>query len=82
MVQLVVPIPGGESFALDFAEVEPAMRYRRANTHPQTINEDYDRMNRYKPEQNKTTEVKQVLDGVHRDTRPGADVDVAVVQFV
>jgi hypothetical protein len=78
----VVPVPGGESFALDFEEVEPTMRYRRANTHPQTIDKDHDRMNRHEPEQNKATEVKQVLDGVHRDTRPWADVDVAVVQFM
>ena len=82
VVQHVVPVPGRDAFTAYLHKVKAGMRRRRTYAHIQAVQNNNQRMHRYKPEQSKTAKVQQVLDGVHGYTCPGASIDVAVMQFM
>ena len=62
--------------------VESGVARRRRQSRVHQVHHGVQRMRRDDPMQEHAGEVDQVLDRVHRQPRPGADVDVLVVQVV
>ena len=62
--------------------LEPGMAVRRRQPGMKQLEQCVDRMRGHDPVDEHAGEIEQMLDRVHRDARPGARVDVVVMQLV